>query len=91
MKLDFVIDVAFVIATVAFFKAQFGLKGWYAIGTALVTTLFLSFLPNLVALYPAAGPAIEKVIGIVKLFLAAPGLFDAAVDLGSKIKNSAVG
>ena len=89
--MDFVIDVAFVIATVAFFKQQAGLKGWANLGVAFVTVVFLAFLPDLVALIPGSAYVVEKIVTIVKLFFAAPGLFDAAVDIGAKIKNAAIG
>lgn len=89
-NLSFVIDVAFVIAAVAFFKQQFSLKGWYAILSAFVATLFVAFLPDLVTLFPQSAFAVDKIVIIVKLFLSAPGLFDAAVDIGTKIKKAAV-
>ncbi len=90
-ELNFVIDVAFVIATVAFFKNRANLKGWNAIAMAFVTVLFLVFLPDLVALFPASQYAVEKIVMIVKLFLSAPGLYDAVIDVGSKIKLAATG
>lgn len=90
-NLNFVIDVAFVIATVAFFKQQVGLKGWYAIASAFAATLFVAFLPDIVALFPQSAFAVDKIVLIVKLFLSAPGLFDAIVDIGAKIKNASVG
>lgn len=85
------IDVAFVIATVAFFKQQLGLKGWKNILSAFAAVLFVAFLPDLVALFPQSAAAVDKIVMIVKLFLSAPGIFDAAVDIGVKIKNASVG
>lgn len=90
-ELNFVIDVAFVIAAVAFFKNRAGLKGWSAIATAFASVLFVAFLPDLVALFPGSEYAVVKIVTIVKLFLSAPGLYDAAIDIGSKIKKAAVG
>lgn len=89
--MDFVIDVAFVIATVAFFKQQAGLKGWANLGVAFVTILFLVFLPDIVTLFPGSAYVVEKIITVVKLFFSAPGLFDTAVDIGAKIKKAAAG
>lgn len=86
-----VIDVTFVLAAVAFFKEHANLKGWYAIGAALVAVLFVAFLPDLVALFPQAQQAVDKIVFIIKLFLTAPGLFDLAADVGAKIKSAIVG
>jgi len=82
--MEFVIDVAFVLAAVAFVKAQFGLKGWGAVGLAFVLSLGLAFVPELLAAFPLAAPNIEKVILIIQLFLTAPGLFDLAKEFNSK-------
>jgi len=90
-ELNFVIDVAFVIATVAFFKNRTNLKCWTAIATAFITVLFLAFLPDVVALFPGSQYAVEKIVMIVKLFLSAPGLYDAVIDVGSKIKLASSG
>lgn len=79
--MQFVIDVAFVIAAVAFVKAQFGLKGWGAIGLAFALSLGLSFLPELYAAFPQYQAAFQKVVGLVQLFLTAPGLFDLTKEL----------
>lgn len=89
--MDFVIDVAFVVATVAFFKQQFGLRGLANLGTAFVAVAFVAFLPDIVALMPGSEYYVAKIVTIIKLFFAAPGLFDAAVDVGAKIKRAAIG
>lgn len=89
--MDFVIDVAFVIAAVAFFKAQFGLKGWGAIGVAFLLSLGLSFLPELYSAFPQFQPYLEKVVGLVQLFLTAPGLFDLTKELQKSKALDSVG
>jgi len=87
--MDYVLDTAFVLAAVAFFKERLGLKGWYVIGAALVATLAVAFIPELLAAFPLAAPYLEKIIRIIELFLLAPGLFDLAVDVGKKISDTA--
>ena len=80
----FVVDVAFVLAVVAFFKAQFALKGLAPIGAAFAVAAFVVFLPDLVALVPGSSDVVQRVADLLKVFLAAPGLFDLAVNLKSK-------
>lgn len=90
--MNYVIDVTFVIAVVAFVRARAPqLKGDAVLGVAFAAVLFAAFLPDIVALFPQYAPAIEKAINILKLFLSAPGIWDAAAALGSKIKNTPVG
>lgn len=74
--MEFVIDITFVLAAVAFFKDRLNLKGNYVLLAAFVAVLFLAFLPDLVALAPQSAYAVEKIVFIVKLFLTAPGLWD---------------
>lgn len=82
-----VLDTVFVLAAVAFFKERFGLLGWKAILVALVASLVVVFIPDILAAFPLAAPYLEKVIEVVKLFLIAPGLFDLAVNVGQKIQS----
>lgn len=89
--MNYVVDVTFVIAVVAFIRARSALRGDAVLGVALAVTLFAAFLPDIAAFFPEYQWIIEKVIVIVKLFLSAPGIWDAAAALGSKIKNSPVG
>jgi len=79
--MEYVIDVAFVLGAVAFFKKQFNLSGWQPVLVAFLAVLGVSFIPELVAAFPQAAPILEKVVRVVQLFLTAPGLFDLAVDL----------
>jgi hypothetical protein len=82
--MDFVLDTAFVLAAVAFFKARFGLLGWKALAAAFGVSLLVVFKPELIALVPGYEGAIEKLLSVVQLFIAAPGVFDLAVDLHEK-------
>lgn len=82
--MDVVLNVAFVVAAVAFFKKQFGWSGWQPILAAFVLSVIVAFLPDLYAAFPMAKVVLEKLIGIIALFLAAPGVFDLAVDIRSR-------
>lgn len=80
MELNFV-DVAFVLAAVAFFKAQFGLaKGW-AILSSFLLALALGLAPVLQNALPNLAPWVDVVVNTVKVFLMASGSFDLAVDV----------
>ena len=79
------IDVAFVLAAVSFFKVQFDLSGKYAIGAAFIVCLFVALggvisdsLPKLAAWY-------MPLAGLVKLFLFATGAYDFLTDTGPKM------
>lgn len=90
--MNFVIDVTFVIAVVAFIRARAPyLKGDAVLGVAFAIALIAAFLPDVAAFFPQYQWAIEKTVTIVKLFLSAPGIWDAAAALGEKIKNAPVG
>lgn len=90
--MNYVIDVTFVIAVVAFVRTRAPqMKGDAVLAIALAITLVAAFLPDVAAFFPQYQWVFEKTVNIVKLFLSAPGLWDAAVMLGSKIKNTPVG
>lgn len=90
--MNYVIDVTFVIAVVAFIRARAPyLKGDAVLGVAFAIALIAAFLPDVAALFPQYQWIIEKSVNILKLFLSAPGIWDAAAALGSKIKNAPVG
>jgi hypothetical protein len=82
--MEMILSVAFVVAAVAFFKQQFGLRKWGAIGCAFVVSLLVAFYPSILEAFPLAAPYIETVAKVVTIFLAAPGVFDLAVDLKSR-------
>ena len=83
--MQIVLNVAFVIAAVAFFKQQLELKGYWPIVCAFLISLVVAFEPDLVALFPAVQPYVEKFVTVVALFLSAPGVFDLAVDVGTHV------
>lgn len=90
--MNYVIDVTFVIAVVAFIRARAPyLKGDAVLGVAFAIALIAAFLPDVAAFFPQYQWAIEKAVTIFKLFLSAPGIWDAAAALGGKIKNLPVG
>lgn len=90
--MNYVIDVTFIIAVVAFIRARAPkLQGDAVLFVALLVTLAAAFIPDVAALFPQYQEYIERAINIIKLFLSAPGLWDAAAALGSKIKNTPVG
>jgi hypothetical protein len=71
-----VLDAAFVIAAVAFFKAQMELTGRKVLLAAFGVVLFVAIEPPIVALFPLAAPVISAVVGAVKLFITAAGSVD---------------
>lgn len=83
MELSFV-DVAFVIAAAAFFKAQFGLEKRGAIVASFALALLLNFAPLVAQRLPDLSPWLEAFLSTIKVFLTASGSFDLAVDLFKK-------
>jgi len=79
--MEIVLDVAFVVAAVGFFKAQFGWKGPAALGAAFVTALLVQYAPALSALVPAAAPFIGGLVNVVALFIAAAGSYDTLKEI----------
>jgi len=88
--MEIVLDVAFVVAAAAFFKQQFGLTKWGVIGAVFAVSLGVAFLPDLLAAFPLAAPYVKKVILVVQLLLAAPGVFDLTVNLQAKFAQARV-
>ena len=90
--MNYIVDITFIIAVVAFVRARAPkLKGDAVLGVAFAIALIAAFLPDVASLFPQYQWIVEKAITIVKLFLSAPGIWDAAAALGSKIKNAPVG
>lgn len=71
-----ILTVAFVIAITAFFKNKLGLKGWKVLLAAFIVLLLLTYIPVLIALFPAAAPWLEPIAKLITLFLAAAGSVD---------------
>ena len=76
--MEILLDAAFVIAAVSFFKAQFSWKGQTALGAAFVVSLLVAYAPALASLSPAAAPFVDGLITVIKLFIGAAGSFDTA-------------
>ena len=82
--MDLVLDVALIIAIVAFFKEQLGVQGKIVLLYVFLVALAVGFAPLLIASFPVAGPYIEVVLKVVGLMLAAAGSWDAARQLTAK-------
>ena len=82
--MQIVLNVAFVISAVAFFKERLQLKGYWPIGAAFLVSLVVAFTPDLIALFPAMQIYLEKLVTVVALFISAPGIFDLATDVTTK-------
>ena len=74
--MDTVLDVAFVIAIVAFIKTQIGLVGPAVLGVAFAVALFFGLAPLIATMIPVAAPFIKVVLDTVVLFLGAAGSVD---------------
>lgn len=82
------VDVAFLIAAVAFLKARFKMSGDAAFYTALGTGLVLALIPQLSVHVPTIAPWLETLVNFVKLVVYGMGGYDALVDIGSKIAKA---
>lgn len=90
--MNYIVDITFIIAVVAFVRVRAPkLKGDAVLGVAFVIALVAALLPDIAALFPQHQWVIEKAVTIVKLFLSAPGIWDAAAALGDKFKSTPVG
>ena len=76
-----ILSVAFVIATVAFFKEQFKLQGNQALTCAILVCTIISIAPILAQSVPPLTPYLMAAINVLKLFFAAAGSYDAAKGL----------
>lgn len=82
--MNIVLDVAFIVACVAFFKEQLDVKGKIVLLYVFLVALAVAFAPLLVASFPVAGPYIEAVLKVVGLMLAAAGSWDALRQLAAR-------
>lgn len=82
--MDIVLDVAFVIAVVAFIKEQFGVTGKTVLLWAFLVCVVIGVAPLIASAFPIAAPYISVVLKIVVLFLAAAGSWDGARQLTVK-------
>ena len=75
--MDIVLDVAFVVAVVAFIKANVAnLEGWQTVLVALVVSMFAAFTPLLLEQFPVIAPWMEAFIKGIGLLLGAAGSVD---------------
>ena len=79
--MDTVLDVAFVLAVTAFFKAQFNLEQGKALLAAFCVALAFSFAPQIAVYLPTAAPFIDGLLKTFTLFLGAAGSYDAIKSL----------
>lgn len=74
--MDQALDVAFVIAIVAFLKVQFGLTGRAVLIAAFVIAFIFGVAPLIAAMFPTAAPFIKVLLDIFVLFVGAAGSVD---------------
>lgn len=82
--MESVLTVAFVLATVAFFKTQFGMIQAHALLATFGVALVVGIAPQLAAAFPALLPWVESVINVIVIFLGAAGSYDLIVSLMRK-------
>lgn len=74
--LDTIINVAFIIVIVAFFKQQIGLTGWKVILAAFLVALVLVILTTISTQFPVVSPWLDPIVLLIKVFLGATGTVD---------------
>ena len=79
-----VLDVAFVIALVAFLKEQFGLQGPTVLVCAFIIALGFGVAPLIAGMFPAIAPFIQVLLTTLTLFFSAAGSWDAVRSLTRK-------
>lgn len=77
------LDTILFAAITAFIKERLGLSGYWAVLVAVLVGSIFWFQSYIVAFSPVLASAIDY----LKFILAAPGVFDLAVNVGSKIKK----
>ncbi len=80
-----VIDAVFVLTCVAFFKTQFNLTKWYAIGLAGAVCLLVFFGPYIQTALNLPQDMVDGLVGLVRLFMFTAGGYDLAADAGPKV------
>lgn len=73
------IDIAFIVAVVAFFRERVQLRGWRVLVLAFVVTLFFNIAPLVAELFPIVSPWLNAVLSSIVLFIAAAGSVDFGV------------
>jgi len=73
------IDIAFVIAVVAFFRERMTLSGVKVLIAAFVVTLLFNIAPLVAENFPVISPWLNAILNSVILFIAAAGSVDFGV------------
>ncbi len=83
-----IVDIYFVLATVAFFKAQFGWKKWQVLVAAGVVSVVVGLGPQLQLLVPWLNGWFDAIVGIFKLLMYSAGSYDLVTNVGPKFLTS---
>lgn len=73
------IDIAFVIAVVAFFRERVQLQGNKVLIAAFVVTLLFKIAPLVAQFFPVISPWLNAILASIVLFVAAAGSVDFGV------------
>lgn len=82
--MEIVLDIAFVVAIVAFLKEQLGVSGKIVLLYAFLVALFFGFAPLIAGLAPPIAPFLDVIVKVAVLFLGAAGSWDAVKQLTAK-------
>lgn len=88
--MDTVVTVGFLVACVAFLKAQFGLTGPKALGAALGVGLVVLYLPVFEGQFPALTVWLDPLSKLVGLVVGGAGSFDFAKEVAGYVGNPKV-
>lgn len=81
-------DAAFVLATVAFFKAQLNLQKKQIIGLAIGLCILVALGPRIEAAVPEAAGWLFDIVGAFKLAMYVMGGYDFLTDIGPKMLSN---
>jgi hypothetical protein len=84
--MDIVLNVAFVVAVVAFLKQQFGITGKVVLIWAFLICLLFGIAPLIMQAFPIVAPWVQVIFTTFTLFLAAAGSWDAVRSITRKQK-----
>ncbi|RIK31148.1 MAG: hypothetical protein DCC56_02875 [Anaerolineae bacterium] len=74
-----VIDVAFVIAVVAFFRERVQISGYRALIAAFAVAVLFNIAPIVAQSFPVISPWLDALLNSIVLFIAAAGSVDFGV------------
>lgn len=78
------LDIAFFVATVAFFKSRFGLVDKNAFFAAVGVGALFALAPQLMTLVPAASPWVDLILNFIKFVVIGTGSYNFLTDVGPK-------